>query len=79
MIARLLATVFTEPRRRLAQAAGRIRRALRYEAHAFWRSRPINPHAVLYEAFNGSGLLCKPEALFRQLRITPDQAHLRHN
>ncbi|MDJ0377197.1 glycosyltransferase [Cryobacterium sp. PH31-L1] len=78
LIARLLATVFAQSRRRLARATGRIRRALRYEAHAYWRSRPINPHAVLYEAFNGSGLLCNPEALFRQLRITPDQAHLRH-
>ncbi|TFD19608.1 glycosyltransferase [Cryobacterium sp. TMS1-13-1] len=65
-------------RRRLAKLAGRIRRAARYEAHAYWRTRPINPHAVLYEAFNGSGLLCNPEALFRELRNTPDQAHLRH-
>ncbi|WP_240607331.1 glycosyltransferase [Cryobacterium aureum] len=65
-------------RRRLAKVGGRIRRALRYEAHAYWRSRPINPHAVLYEAFNGSGLLCNPEALFRELQKTPDQAQLRH-
>ena len=65
-------------RRRLAKLAGRIRRAARYEAHAYWRTRPINPHAVLYEAFNGSGLLCNPEALFQELRNTPDQAHLRH-
>ncbi|WP_233200651.1 glycosyltransferase [Cryobacterium sp. M15] len=66
------------PRRRLTRLVGRIRRAVRYEAHAYWRTRPIRPHHVLYEAFNGSGLLCNPEALFRQLRNTPDQGHLRH-
>lgn len=65
-------------RRRLAGLVGRIRRAWRYEVHAYWRTRAINPNAVLYEAFNGSGLLCNPEALFRQLCNTPDQAHLRH-
>ncbi|TFD68532.1 glycosyltransferase [Cryobacterium sp. Hb1] len=66
------------PRRRLTRLVGRIRRAVRYEVHAYWRTRPIRPHHVLYEAFNGSGLLCNPEALFRQLRNTPDQGHLRH-
>ncbi|TFB74214.1 glycosyltransferase [Cryobacterium glaciale] len=65
-------------RRRLAGLAGRIRRAYSYEVHAYWRTRAINPNAVLYEAFNGSGLLCNPEALFRQLRTTPDQARLKH-
>ncbi|MDJ0337540.1 glycosyltransferase [Cryobacterium sp. PH31-O1] len=64
--------------RRRAWLAGRIRRACNYEVHAYWRTRAINPNAVLYEAFNGSGLLCNPEALFRQLRETPDQARLKH-
>ncbi|SEN94054.1 glycosyltransferase [Cryobacterium luteum] len=81
LFARLLAAcarALAGPRRRLAGLAGRIRRAWRYEVHAFWRARAINSNAVLYEAFNGSGMLCNPEALFRQLRETPDQARLRH-
>ncbi|MDJ0351032.1 glycosyltransferase [Cryobacterium sp. PH29-G1] len=65
-------------KRRLARFVERIRRAWRYEAHAYWRARPINPNAVLYEAFNGSGILCNPEALFRRLRIASDQSRLRH-
>lgn len=81
LLAQLLA-VFSRavagPRRRLAGLASRIHRAYSYEVHAYSRTRAINPNAVLYEAFNGSGLLCNPEALFRQLRKTPDQARLKH-
>ena len=74
----VLSRVTAGARRRLAGLAGRIRLAYSYEVHAYWRTRAINPNAVLYEAFNGSGLLCNPEALFRQLRQTPDQARLKH-
>lgn len=77
-IVAVLSRTTAGPRRRLAGLAGRIRRAYSYEVHAYWRTRAINPNAVLYEAFNGSGLLCNPEALFRQLRNAPDQARLKH-
>ena len=74
----VLSRALARTRRRLAVLTGRIRRAYSYEIHAYWRNRAMNPNAVLYEAFNGSGLLCNPEALFRQLRNTPDQARLKH-
>jgi CDP-glycerol glycerophosphotransferase (TagB/SpsB family)/glycosyltransferase involved in cell wall biosynthesis len=56
----------------------RLRRAAKFEVHAFWRRRPIKPNVVLYESFAGNGMLCNPEAIFRGLRAEPEFAHLRH-
>ena len=48
------------------------------EWRAYWRRQPIQPHVVLYEAFAGSGVLCNPEAIFRQLLHDPHHQHLTH-
>ncbi|MCU1528699.1 MAG: glycosyltransferase [Frondihabitans sp.] len=53
-------------------------RALRYEAHAYFRSRPLRRSTILYEAFAGSGVLDNPEALFREILATPDMQHFEH-
>lgn len=64
---------------------GRVRKtrakaatAARYEHIAFWRSRPIEENTVMYESFFGNGMLCNPEAIFRELLAAPDMAHLKH-
>jgi CDP-glycerol glycerophosphotransferase len=64
---------------------GRVRKtrakaatAARYEHIAFWRSRPVEPNTVMYESFFGNGMLCNPEAIFRELLASPDMGHLRH-
>jgi CDP-glycerol glycerophosphotransferase len=64
--------------RRVSRFARRIVRAARFETLAFWRSRPIRTGTVLYESFAGSGVLCNPEAIFRELLRSPDMTHLRH-
>lgn len=56
----------------------RLKRAGRYEIYAFWRRRPIVKDTVLYESFAGNGMLCNPEAIFRELLSAPDMADLRH-
>ncbi len=33
---------------------------------------------MLYESFSGNGMLCNPEALFRELLAAPDMGHLTH-
>jgi CDP-glycerol glycerophosphotransferase (TagB/SpsB family)/glycosyltransferase involved in cell wall biosynthesis len=67
-------------RRRLAlrTRARTARATLTRHQNAWWRTRPIRPHAVLYEAFYGNGMLDNPEALFRYLLDQPDQQHLEH-
>ncbi|MBN9155769.1 MAG: CDP-glycerol glycerophosphotransferase family protein [Microbacterium sp.] len=56
----------------------RLGRAASAEVRAFWRARPVRPDVVLYESFAGNGMLCNPEAIFRQLLLDPDFAHLTH-
>lgn len=56
----------------------RIRRIARFEVHAYWRRQPIRASTVLYESFAGNGMLCNPEAIFRELLGAPDMAHLHH-
>ena len=46
--------------------------------YARWRTQPVNPRAVLYEAFSGNGMLDNPEAVFRHLLTQPDLADLEH-
>jgi CDP-glycerol glycerophosphotransferase len=67
-------SAWTRPTKALTKAV----RAARFEVHARYRLRPVEPGAVLYEAFAGSGALCNPEAIFRELLASPDQQHLRH-
>jgi CDP-glycerol glycerophosphotransferase len=59
-------------------ALRRVRRAGLSEVHAYWRRRPVEPATVLYESFAGNGMLCNPEAIFRELLAAPDLQHLRH-
>ncbi|MEP6482329.1 MAG: glycosyltransferase [Rhodoglobus sp.] len=59
-------------------SSARLRRIARSEINAYWREQPIRPNTVLYESFSGSGMLCNPEAIFRELLNAPDMAHLRH-
>jgi CDP-glycerol glycerophosphotransferase len=46
--------------------------------YARWRTQPVQPRTVLYEAFSGNGVLDNPEAIFRYLLTQPDMADLRH-
>jgi CDP-glycerol glycerophosphotransferase len=64
-------------RPRLGRVSGVVR-AARFEAHARFRELPIRNDTVLYESFAGSGVLCNPEAIFRELRRSSDFAQLRH-
>ncbi len=63
---------------RLKRLPSRVKRAARFEIHAYWRRQPIVPGSVLYESFSGNGMLCNPEAIFRKLLASPDLAHLTH-
>ncbi|MBT2501044.1 CDP-glycerol glycerophosphotransferase family protein [Curtobacterium sp. ISL-83] len=56
----------------------RFDRRFRSEVRAFWRTRPVDRNVVFYESFNGNGVLCSPEAVFRSLVTDPDRQHLRH-
>ena len=63
---------------RLKRLPSRVKRAARFEIHAYWRRQPIVQGSVLYESFSGNGMLCNPEAIFRKLLASPDLAHLTH-
>jgi CDP-glycerol glycerophosphotransferase (TagB/SpsB family)/glycosyltransferase involved in cell wall biosynthesis len=52
--------------------------ATRYEEVARLRRLPLDPNAVVYEAFAGSGMLDNPEAIFDRLRRDPEFGHLTH-
>ncbi|GAA1960901.1 glycosyltransferase [Microbacterium deminutum] len=62
----------------LSRYVDRAQRALDFERHAFFRSRPLRPDVVLYESFAGNGVLCNPEAIFRYLLQHPDFTRLEH-
>lgn len=64
--------------KQLRQRVRQLVRAVEAERHAFWRRRPVHARTVLYESFAGNGMLCNPEALFRELLTAPDQADLLH-
>ena len=56
-----------------------IRRASdMFDAAAAARRRPIREQVVLYESFNGNGMLCHPEAIFRYVKAEPTRRHLSH-
>jgi len=65
-----LRTVMMGPRR--------ARKAVRNELHHLVRRLPVQPHVVLYEAYGGRGVLCNPEAIFRELLRSEDLQHLHH-
>ena len=64
--------------RRPAALLRKAKRAARYELHAHWRNRPIEPGTVFYESFSGNGMLCNPEAIFRRLLERDDTRGLKH-
>jgi CDP-glycerol glycerophosphotransferase (TagB/SpsB family)/glycosyltransferase involved in cell wall biosynthesis len=66
------------PVTRLRRFAGKVRLAIRYEIYAYWRSKPVRSHAVMYESFAGNGMLCNPEAIFRSLLTAPEFSDLTH-
>ncbi|MFF1877801.1 CDP-glycerol glycerophosphotransferase family protein [Leifsonia sp. NPDC058230] len=63
---------------RLKRLPSRVKRAARYEIHAYWRRQPIVNGSVFYESFSGNGMLDNPEAIFRELLAAPDLSHLTH-
>lgn len=63
---------------RLRDILVRVKRFALSQVHAYWRGRPIDVGTVLYESFAGNGMLCNPEALFRELLAAPDLRHLTH-
>ena len=64
--------------RRAVNLVTTARRASKYEVYAFWRRRPVRKDVVFYESFSGNGVLCNPEAIFRQLLDDPEFAGLTH-
>ncbi len=48
------------------------------ELQAFARRGRIRPKTVMYESFAGNGVLCNPEALFREVLRSPDLAEYLH-
>ena len=74
------ADLVSAARRRLAIGT-RLRAAdarLLATRYARWRTSPVQPRTVLYEAFSGNGVLDNPEAIFRYLLSQPDLADLQH-
>jgi hypothetical protein len=63
---------------RMKHLPSRAKRFVQSQFHAHWRTEPIKPGTVLYESFSGNGMLCNPEAIFRQLLATPDMHQLTH-
>ncbi|QNE48466.1 glycosyltransferase [Glaciihabitans sp. INWT7] len=52
--------------------------ASRAELQALARRGAVRADVVLYESFAGNGVLCNPEAIFREALRSPDLAHLHH-
>ena len=65
-------------RQRLLKLFRKIRRAIRSELVYRARRSPVTSGTILYEAFGGSGALCNPEAIFRELLRSPDVRVNRH-
>jgi CDP-glycerol glycerophosphotransferase len=64
--------------RRARQLLRQLGVAGRAELHAFARRGRLRRGTVLYESFAGNGVLCNPEAIFREVLRSPDLAELRH-
>ena len=52
--------------------------AAQAELQAFARRGKLHRHTVLYESFAGNGVLCNPEAIFREILRASDLATHRH-
>ncbi len=68
-------------RRLLARSdvvAAKVRSAAPMQLRDLARRLPVRDDVVLYEAYGGRGVLCHPEAIFRELIDDPDLAHLQH-
>ena len=76
-------------RGRVRSLAKRVRRAVRVlrpekpfdPAAAFtdnYRSLPLDPNLVLYQAHSGAAMACNPFAIFTELLADPAYAHLQH-
>jgi len=63
---------------KLVRTGRRVRRRWSAEVRAFWSARPVDPELVLYESFNGNGVLDSPEAVFRALLDDPRHRSKRH-
>jgi CDP-glycerol glycerophosphotransferase (TagB/SpsB family)/glycosyltransferase involved in cell wall biosynthesis len=70
--------MITRMNRWVRKCARRIARAWRAQGRALAGRKPVDPRAVLYESFAGNGVLCNPEAIFRQILATRDLDDLRH-
>ena len=64
--------------RRVRQLLTKVGRAGRAELQALARRGRLHRGVVLYESFAGNGVLCNPEAIFRELLQSPDLAEIRH-
>ena len=62
----------------LLQLPASVRSAVRNEWYHATSRLPVRPEIVLYEAFGGQGVLCHPEAIFRELLAAEDLQHLHH-
>ena len=65
-------------KRQVGALDDKFRRAARYEQNAWLRRLPIRENQVFYQSFDGRGMLCNPEAIFRALLATDDLQHLKH-
>ena len=64
--------------RRVRQLLRQVGAAARAELQAFARRGRLRGGVVLYESFAGNGVLCNPEAIFREILRSPDLGELRH-
>jgi CDP-glycerol glycerophosphotransferase len=64
--------------RRVRKLLRQVARAGRAELRAFAQRGRVRRGVVLYESFAGNGVLCNPEAIFREVLRSPDLAEIRH-
>jgi CDP-glycerol glycerophosphotransferase len=55
-----------------------LRRAAPIQSHSLAKRLPLRDDVVVWESFGGRGILCHPEAIFREVLAADDLAHLRH-
>ena len=64
--------------RRVVKLLRQVGVACRAELQAFARRGRLRRGTVLYESFAGNGVVCNPEAIFREILRSTDLAKLRH-
>lgn len=67
-----------KPKATIKNLRSRIARVRRDDLLAKNRTDSIFVGVVLYEAYDGSGVLCNPAAIFRRLLSAPEHSNLRH-